>query len=530
MSLRARPRRDRRARAASDSHPLGASPDDPTRPAFPKPLARRLSPAVLVVLVASLLGTGAVAAQEPPEDLAIPHVAPDSVSSLRIQARLLGSGDVEFGLELNGQEEWLPRLRFFPYATAQEGRWLYSSHYELSHGRIIRIQARLAASGKIEFGLELTGREVWLPRARFFPYSSAREGRWLYSSRYESQIPGEPQRLEVESVICDRQQGVHSVRLAWDRPDRDGGPPIIGYAISRLRALWLEFIPSIADTDLDATITGTSFVGVNVQKSELDEWSVQTLTATGISSPATVQFIFRPSYGRSDGWDPAVRHDDCDERATPTRGATAPGIPQDLRAEWDGSIGSVIVSWTPPAGDGGDRVTSYHVTFHDGQVSRSSRLTVSATSSPRYQTDFTVEGLSERRVRRYSVAAVNSRGTGQATHVDFSFEGAPGQPRNLRFRVLCDAEGEPDRAQLLWDPPDGSTVTTYLVKARWRGSQPGNLRWRATSETSFTVDRYFSHVFGGQRGVTLMVRAHNDLGPSPFAQLTVNLRRYQCSS
>ena len=492
---------------------------------------RQLSPAVLLVLVASLFATTTASAQEPAEDLQIPHAAPERLASVRIQARLLDSGSIEFGLELDGEREWLPRLRFFPYATAQEGRWLYSSPYELSHGRTIRIQARLVASGKVEFALELPDRSVWLPRSRLFPYATATVERWLFSSPYETPTVRAPRLLRVDSVICDRSGAVHSVRLAWDPPG--GGSPILGYAVSRQRALWLEFVAAIADPYLDATPTGTSFVGVDVQQSTLYEWSVQTLTATGISDAANVRFVYRPSYGRSDGWDPAVRHDSCDERAARSRGVTPPSVPQVLRAVWDGSAGQVYVSWTPPSDNGGDRVTSYRVSFSDGGNPRQSTLIVPARPDGRHQTGFTVQGLFEGVVRRYSVAAVNSHGVGRPASVDFSFEGAPGRPRNLRLLVFCDEAGEPRRVQFLWDQPSGSDVTTYLVQASWRrtdaGARPQSLRWQPTAETSFTFDRYFDHVFGGQHDVTLMVRAHDEDGPSSFAQRTVNLRRHECA-
>lgn len=503
---------------------------------------RRVGPAALLVLPAILFATVTASAQEPAEDLPIPeelaedlpipHEAPQSLSSVRIQARLLDSGRIEFGLALDGRREWLPRLRTFPYAVAEEGRWLYSTPYELSHGRTIRIQARLATSGKVEFGLELHGQRVWLPRSRFFPYDTAPTGRWLYSSPYETPAVEAPSLLEVESVICDRSGGLHSVRLAWDRPS-SGRAPILGYAVSRWRAPTYQFIPSIPDPHLDARVTGTSFIGVDVRASELYEWSVRTLTATGISEPAAVRFIFQPGYARSDGWDPAVHHDSCDERATSGVGVTAPGVPQDLQAEWDGTAGQVYVSWTPPAEDGGDRVTSYRITYSDARSGGPYTTTFPARPDGRHRDGFTIDGLFERVVRRYSVAAVNSHGVGRSASVDFSFEGAPGRPRNFRLLVFCDEGGEPERVQFLWDQPSGSDVTTYVVRARWRrtdaGAQPQSLRWHPTAETSFTVDRHFDHVFGGRHDVTLMVRAHNEHGPSSFAQLTVNLRHHQCA-
>ncbi len=492
----------------------------------------RFGPAALLVLAASLFATTTTSAQEPPEEPAITQEVSESLSRIRIQARLHTSGSVEFGLELDGEREWLPRLRFFPYGSALEDRWLYSSPYELSHGRTIRIQARLVSSGKVEFGLELPDRSVWLPRSRFFPYATASEGRWLYSSSFETPTVGAPRLLHVDAVICDRSGGIHSVRLAWDPADT-GGPAILGYAVTRERALLFEFVPSMPDPHLDVTVTGTSFLGVDIQQSVLYEWSVRTLTPTGISDAASAQFIYRPRYASSKGWDPAVRHDSCDERAAPSRGVTSPGAPQDVQAEWDGAAGQVYVYWSPPADDGGDRVTSYRVSYTDVRNGRATWTIAPARPEGRHAADFTIERLPEGRVRYFSVAAVNSRGTGRPATVEFSFEGAPGRPRNLRLLVFCDEAGQPERVEFLWDPPGGSDVTGYLVQARWRrtdaGARPQSFRWHPTTETSLTIDRYFSYVFGGRHDATLMVRSHNDDGPSGFARRTENLRRHECT-
>ena len=134
-----------------------------------------------VVVVAALVAGLAVAA---------PVVAQDgdgsgaAASTVRIKARLVESGKVEFGLQLDGEREWLPRARLFPYATATVGSWLFASPYTLSDGTVVRIQARRVASGKVEFGLQLDGEREWLPRARLFPYATATVGSWLFASPY----------------------------------------------------------------------------------------------------------------------------------------------------------------------------------------------------------------------------------------------------------------------------------------------------------------------------------------------------------
>ena len=110
-------------------------------------------------------------------------------AEVRIVARRLESGRIEFGLQQRqADDSWgsrhLPRVRFFP-TTATVGRWLASSSIDLSVGEV-RIVARRLESGRIEFGLQQRrADDSWgdrrLPRVRFFP-TTARVGRWLASS------------------------------------------------------------------------------------------------------------------------------------------------------------------------------------------------------------------------------------------------------------------------------------------------------------------------------------------------------------
>ena len=48
---------------------------------------------------------------------------------MRIRARKLSNGKVEFALQVGADRQWLPRARYFPYHTATVGRWLYASWY-----------------------------------------------------------------------------------------------------------------------------------------------------------------------------------------------------------------------------------------------------------------------------------------------------------------------------------------------------------------------------------------------------------------
>ena len=112
---------------------------------------------------------------------------------VRLAARPLASGSVEFGLqERNGGGNWrerlLPRLRFLQ-TDSEVGRWRVSSAIEVGEddtARTVRIAARRIASGRVEFALVIRNEDgSWsarlLPRARILPSDSA-TGRWRYST------------------------------------------------------------------------------------------------------------------------------------------------------------------------------------------------------------------------------------------------------------------------------------------------------------------------------------------------------------
>ncbi len=118
--------------------------------------------------------------------------------NVRIVARLLDNGKIEFGLQqILHDSTWgdrvFPRARLFP-ATTAVGRWLVSSPITLSAAEgpndfavdvAVRIVARRLADGRVEFGLQQRDNGSWgdrdLPQSRFFP-PTATVDRWLGSS------------------------------------------------------------------------------------------------------------------------------------------------------------------------------------------------------------------------------------------------------------------------------------------------------------------------------------------------------------
>lgn len=107
-----------------------------------------------------------------------------TVSSVRIAARKLANGNVEFGLQPAGGAIWLPQARYFSYGDVAVGKWLRASPYAMSDGVDVRIRARKLADRKVEFALQVGTDRQWAPRARNFPYDTVAVGSWRYSSWY----------------------------------------------------------------------------------------------------------------------------------------------------------------------------------------------------------------------------------------------------------------------------------------------------------------------------------------------------------
>ena len=120
--------------------------------------------------------------------------------TVRLVARLLANGKIEFGLQQwQHDDTWgervFPRARLFPPDTAA-GRWLVSSAITLSVSEsadaftedvVVRIVARKGSDGRVEFGLQQSddGGNTWgdrvTPQRRFFP-TAATVNHWLGSS------------------------------------------------------------------------------------------------------------------------------------------------------------------------------------------------------------------------------------------------------------------------------------------------------------------------------------------------------------
>ncbi len=161
----------------------------PSRARNARSLRARVVLIVLLIAGSALgpLGIGAAAQESGGE------------AEVRIVARLLDSGKIEFGLEQRRAdttwgERQLPERRLFP-ADAAVDRWLWSEELDLGFA-VVRITARKLPDGDVEFGLQQRGADdVWgerlLPTRRFFP-AEATVDEWLPSSSLDLGTPGGP--------------------------------------------------------------------------------------------------------------------------------------------------------------------------------------------------------------------------------------------------------------------------------------------------------------------------------------------------
>ena len=108
-----------------------------------------------------------------------------SPHSLRIIARSLEDGRLEFGLELSGGEQVLPDVRHLA-ADAPAGQWLLSSDVEIDDISIGNVRTRRLADGRIEMGFQEANGKAITPDIRYLA-ADIPTGVWLRSSEIEVQ-------------------------------------------------------------------------------------------------------------------------------------------------------------------------------------------------------------------------------------------------------------------------------------------------------------------------------------------------------
>jgi fibronectin type 3 domain-containing protein len=148
-----------------------------------------------------------------------------------------------------------------------------------------------------------------------------------------------------------------------------------------------------------------------------------------------------------------------------TASPVAPSAPQSLAAT--AGSGSVSLTWTPPASNGGSPVTGYDV--YRGTSAGGESATPIATNLT--GTSFTDKSINNGTTYYYTVAAVNAAGvsppSGEASATPQPLVTAPSAPQSLA------ATGGSGSVSLSWAAPSsngGSPVTGYDI---YRGASPG---------------------------------------------------------
>jgi hypothetical protein len=181
--------------------------------------------------------------------------------------------------------------------------------------------------------------------------------------------------------------------------------------------------------------------------------------------------------------------------------ALPPGAPTGIRAEI--TPHGALVSWTPPANNGGSPIVSYRVAAQPGEAVKND-IPASSTSA-------IVSGLANGVPYTFTVRAdnIDGKGTVSAPSNTIMFGSTlstvPGAPTNV---VAAADVAAPGSATVSWTPPSsdgGAFITKYKVTA-----QPSGLEVEAGRDmTTATVTN-----LGGGISHTFVVKAINDVGAS----------------
>jgi fibronectin type 3 domain-containing protein len=167
-----------------------------------------------------------------------------------------------------------------------------------------------------------------------------------------------------------------SVKLSWIAPASNGGSQITGYDVYRGTTPGGE-----SSTPIATGVSGSTYTDTGVTNGTTYYYKVTAVNAVGQS----------PQSGEAS--------------ATPQASATVPSAPQGLTAATGGN-GTVKLSWSPPASNGGSAVTGYDVyrgTTPGGESSTPIATNVTGTS-------FTNTGLTNGTTYYYKVTALNAVG------------------------------------------------------------------------------------------------------------------------
>jgi hypothetical protein len=249
--------------------------------------------------------------------------------------------------------------------------------------------------------------------------------------------PGAPTDLRTAA-------GNGTVSVSFDAPADNGGATISGYQVT-------------------ATTGGTA------AGSCTPEAGATSCTVTGLTNGTTYTFTATATN--------AVGTGAASDSVTATPMAAKPGAPTDLVA--NPADGSVTVSFTAPANDGGAPITGYTVTATDPN-------NVAAGSCPATTVaGCTINGLTNGTTYTFTATATNSAGESVASEPVLAIPAAvPDAPTGLT------TEPGNHSVQISFTPPahnGGTPITGYLVTAT-NGTSPAGSCTPAAEAQSSTVN------------------------------------------
>ena len=281
-------------------------------------------------------------------------------------------------------------------------------------------------------------------------------------------------------VLTATATGPNDILLEWNVP-QNNGTPIVGFTLQRWDpdanpAAWEEVG---TDLDVDNEVTGHVSAG-----------PTQTIfTDSGRESGTKYYYRIRALPGTdAAGWSAT---DDTDADSATTQTGT-PGQPQLFAAaatvtpdaddpEDTQVVGSITLTWDPPASNGGSDLTGYEIQVLDIET----RTWVDEATVADDVETYTDTGLDPGKRYYYILRAVNSDGPGAWTPYVSAVanRGVPNAP------VLTATTASRSSIDLSWTVPDhnGRPITGYEIQ-QWNGTNA----WTATNLLAARVNEPFT--------------------------------------
>ena len=233
-----------------------------------------------------------------------------------------------------------------------------------------------------------------------------------------------------------------AVALTWT-PPADGGSPINAYRV-------------------------TPYVNGVAQTPRVTDYPVTSYTVTGLTNNTAYTFRVAAINGAGTGPNSAASASVTPRIATvPGRPTAVTGTPRDS---------SIDLRWTAPSSDGGTDITGYRITPFIGANAQPVIMTGSAATSQ------TITGLTNNTAYTFTVAAINSIGTGAA-----STPSAPITPRVAlsEYTNLIFTDGFESGGLTNWNGTQGTGTAAVVAGAARTGAY--GLRVAGTQGSQYMV-------------------------------------------